>query len=89
MSLSIDVPQDLERDLSAAAAREGADTREFALRLLRAAVLPEPVRTGKDLVAFWEAEHLVGSRSDVTDSQQHARAIRDAAERQRRQDRSA
>lgn len=85
MSLSIDVPHDLERELSAAAAREGVDPREFALRALRAAIHSEAVRTGKDLVAFWEAENLVGSRPDIQDSQQHARAIRDAAEQQRRQ----
>lgn len=78
MSLSIDVPQDLERDLSAAAAREGVDPREFALRALRAAVHFDPVRTGKDLVAFWEAENLIGSRPEIQDSQERARTIRDA-----------
>ncbi|HEX6900290.1 MAG TPA: hypothetical protein VF789_11275 [Thermoanaerobaculia bacterium] len=41
-------------------------------------------RTGADLVAYWQAEGLVGTRPDIADSQAHAREIRRQAERRER-----
>jgi len=43
--------------------------------------LPPANGTGADLVAYWKREGLIGTRPDIEDSQAHARAIRDKAER--------
>lgn len=83
MSLTIDLPKDLERELAAVAAREGLEPGDLALRLLRAAILSPAINTGADLVAYWEKERLIGSRPDIQDSQKHAREIRQAAEERR------
>lgn len=36
---------------------------------------------GTDLVAYWEREGVIGSRPDITDSLEYARALRRKAER--------
>jgi hypothetical protein len=41
-------------------------------------------KTGADLVAYWQSEGLIGFRADITDSQQHARALRAQAEQRAR-----
>lgn len=48
----------------------------------------EVVRTGADLVAYWQREGLIGTRKDITDSSKYARQIREQAE-QERQNRSS
>lgn len=41
----------------------------------------EPCRIrGRDIVDYWQAEGLVGSRPDITDSQAHARDLREQAQ---------
>ena len=35
---------------------------------------------GAELVAYWDAKELIGSRPDITDSVTHARALRRQAE---------
>lgn len=47
----------------------------------RATRTASSVRSGADLVAFWRAEGLIGSRPDITDSQTHARQLREQAQR--------
>ncbi len=82
MTLTLVLPKDLEADLTAGAAREGVPVETYALRLLSA--LREShsrVQTGAELVEYWRHEGVIGSRPDIADSQSHARAIRDAAER--------
>ena len=39
------------------------------------------VRSGADLVAFWRAEGVVGTRPDISDSQTEARRLREEAQR--------
>jgi hypothetical protein len=43
-----------------------------------------PIRNGTDLVAYWQQEGIIGSRPDITDSQEYARALRRKAERRER-----
>jgi hypothetical protein len=82
VSLTLELPPDLAAALSDEAARQGLSLPEYAIRLLAAAPrTPTPVRTGSDLVAYWQAEGVAGSRPDVTDSQAHARDLRARAER--------
>ena len=42
--------------------------------------LPPANGMGTDLVAYWEREGLIGTRPDIKDSLEHARAIRRKAE---------
>jgi hypothetical protein len=86
MTLTLDLPADLEKDLVAEATRMGLSLPEYALRVLAAGypAAGRP-RTGRDLVAYWQAEGLIGSRPDITDSASHARELRARAERRARQ----
>jgi hypothetical protein len=82
MSLLLELPEELAAVLASEANRLGLSLPEYAVRLLASAsLLPVQVRSGSDLVAYWEAEGVVGTRSDVTDSQAHARILREQAQR--------
>jgi hypothetical protein len=43
------------------------------------------LQSGAELLGYWQREGLVGTRRDITDSQAHARALRQQAERRPRQ----
>ena len=84
MSITLDLPGDLERLLEAEAARLGLPVAEYAVRLLaetRATDERPEIATGADLVAFWEREGVIGSRPDIIDPAGHARRLRAEAER--------
>lgn len=91
MTLTLDLPNDLERELAAEADRLGLPLAEYALRVLAgnrvgiSAVVGAP-RTGADLVAYWEEAGVVGSRPDILDSAAHARELRAQAERRMSRD---
>lgn len=87
MTLTLKLPQDLERRLSAEAEQMGLALPEYALRLLadrQAAPKKSLPRTGADLVDFWKAEGLIGARPEITDAVGHARALRERAGRRPR-----
>lgn len=85
MSLAIDLPPELETELSAEAARLGLPLQEYVLRILMGGRAPNPApRTGAQLLAYWQAEGLVGARPDIADSSAHARALRVQAQRRAR-----
>lgn len=85
MTLTLELPNDLERELAAEAARFGLPLSEYALRLLAAGAVIFPngaaPRTGPELVAFWERAGVVGTRTDIADAAEHSRALRDRTER--------
>jgi hypothetical protein len=86
MSLVLDLPEELAASLETEAARLGLSLSDYAVRLLTSASLhPSQVRTGADLVAYWQAEGVVGTRPEIADSQAHARSIRKRAERRTRE----
>jgi hypothetical protein len=85
MTITIDLPGDLERDLEAEAVRLGIPLADYAAKLLEES-RPTNGRqylTGAELIAFWEREGVIGSRPDIEDSAAYARQIRAAAERRR------
>lgn len=85
MSLVLDLPPDLETELAAEAARLGIPLPDYVLRLIATCRGTQPApRTGTELLAYWESEGLVGTRSDITDSQAHARKLREQAEKRSR-----
>lgn len=81
MSLVLDLPPELENELAAEAARLRLPLSEYALRLLSGerTSAPKPC-TGAELLAYWQCEGLVGTRSDIGDGPGHARALRQQAE---------
>jgi hypothetical protein len=86
VSIVVNLPEELENELSAEAARAGLSLPEYASRILASGrtMAPHP-KTGRQLVDFWRDEELIGSRPDiVSDSQTHARDLRRRAERRER-----
>jgi len=82
MSLPLELPDDLTAALETEATRLGLSLPDYAARLLASASLkPLQVHNGAELVAYWRAEGIVGSRSGEEESSEHARALRHKAER--------
>ena len=91
MTLTIDLPNDLERELAAEAAQLGLPLGEYALRVLAgsrigAATADGAPQTGAELVAFWDQAGVIGSRTDIPDPAAHARELRGQAENRARGD---
>ena len=85
MSLVLDLPSELETELASEAARLGIPLSEYALRLIAAGRgTRAALRTGAELLSYWQSEGLVGTRPEIADSQAHARALREQAERRPR-----
>ncbi len=70
--------------LSMPALAEKSSSVEMDKELPPPGPLPPAHGTGADLVAYWEREGLIGTRPDIKDSLEHARAIRRKAERRTR-----
>jgi hypothetical protein len=86
MSITLDLPQELECALATEATQLGLSLTEYVLRLLstRSLVGQRPT-TGAELVAYWQGEGVIGTRPEITESQTHARQLRHQAERRRRE----
>lgn len=80
MSITLELPKDLENELSAEAARLGLTLPEYALQVISTSlVVAHKPENGAELVDYWRNEGLVGTRPDITDSQEHARRVRERA----------
>jgi hypothetical protein len=81
MNLVLNLPSELESELSSEAARLGLSLSEYVLRLLAGgrALHPAP-RTGAELLSYWQGEGLIGTRPKIEDSSAHARAVREQAQ---------
>lgn len=85
MSISLDLPSELEHELSSEAARLKLPLAEYILRILSVRPsLQNPPKTGAELVSHWERVGVIGSRLDITDSQDYARQLRHQAESRER-----
>jgi hypothetical protein len=77
MSITLDLPQELESELTTEATQLGLSLSEYVLCLLSTRPLVSPIpTTGAALVAYWQREGVIGMRPDITDSQAHARQLR-------------
>ena len=96
MTLILELTPEQEQQIEAEARRRNMDAASYAKALLfeeeaaeqlgpAAAQAAEEPWSGADLVAYWEQEGVIGSRPDITDSLEHARAIRRKAERRIRE----
>jgi len=85
MTITLEVPQELELELAIEAARLGLSLSDYALRLLsRRAPIERIPKTGAELVTYWQDAGLIGTLTDIVDSQQHAKTIRAQAEKRTR-----
>ncbi len=85
MSLVLDLPSELENGLATEAARLGLPLSEYALRLIAAGRETRPaLRTGAELLDYWQGAGLVGTRPEIADSRTHARTVRTQAEKRPR-----
>ena len=82
MTLKLEISRELEKELSAEASKLGLPLPEYALRLLSTRQPPtERPANGAELVTYWRHEGLIGTRPEIGDSAEHARALRRSAER--------
>jgi len=83
MSLTLELPGDLERRLASEAAEAGVPLADYVVQMLtQSSASPNRVaQTGAELVDFWRREGLIGYRTDITDSVEYARELRKRAER--------
>ncbi|MCL1473189.1 hypothetical protein [Argonema antarcticum] len=81
MSISVDLPPELESELSTEASQLNLPLSEYILRvlLIRQGVA-NPPKNGVELVAYWQSEGVIDSSSDITDSQEYARKLRHEAQ---------
>ena len=85
MNISIELPSDLENELSAEASQLKLPLTEYILRVLSfRPFLQNPPKTGVELVAYWESVGVISSRPDITDSQEYARRLRGQVEHRER-----
>ena len=81
MPQTIELPDELADALAHEAAGLGLSLPDYALCLLTAAHPAAPAaQSGADLVAYWRSQGLVGSRPEITNSQAHARQLREQAQ---------
>ncbi len=82
MDVTLELPQELASALSDEASQRGLSLPDYALQLLSVGHPPDsPIRTGAELLAYWNREGVVGTRTDIADSQEHARSLREQAQR--------
>ena len=89
MTITLDIPKTLEKELNHEAAQIGLSLPEYILQLLSLRpTIKVHLKTGTDLVTYWQEAGLIGTRTDISDSLHHARQIRAQAEK-RAQDNSS
>lgn len=82
MPVSLELPDELAESLEEEASGLGVSLPQHAVRILRDSLQPtSTIQNGSDLVAFWQAHGLIGTRPDIVDSQSEARTLREQAER--------
>jgi hypothetical protein len=84
MSIVVNLPPELETKLAAEASRHGVPLTDYLVRILsNGRQTGNGVQNGAELVAYWKQAGVLGTRADVSDSQQHARDVRTEAESRR------
>lgn len=85
MTITLEIPEELESELAQEAKQLGLSLSEYTLRVLYARPLLEtPVKTGSDLVAYWKNAGVLGTRTELVDSSEHSRKLRTEAENRTR-----
>ena len=81
MTITLNLPRELEEEMSQEAARLGLPLAEYALRLLSSSRSPhtpgDAPLSGAELVEYWNREGIIGSRRDIEDPVAFARGLRE------------
>jgi hypothetical protein len=86
MSIALELPPNLASQLAVEARERGLSVTDYVLHLLARETPRAPTcKTGAELVAYWHSEGLIGTRTDITDSSEHARRLRQQAEARTRE----
>jgi hypothetical protein len=81
MNIILELPSELENELSTEASQLKLPLVEYVLRVLSfRPFLQKPLKTGIELVAYWESIGIIDSRPDIVDAQEYARQLRYQAE---------
>jgi hypothetical protein len=81
MTISLDLPPDLENALSTEANQLNLPLSEYIVHILSVRqVLNNPPKTGAELVTYWQNVGVINSRPEITDSQEYARKLREEAQ---------
>jgi hypothetical protein len=84
MIFTLDLPSELENELSLEASQLKLPLKEYVLRvLLFRPFLQNQPNTGAELVSYWENSGVINSHP-VTDSQEYARRLRRETETRKR-----
>ncbi|MFN9484913.1 MAG: hypothetical protein ACK6CX_19475, partial [Pseudanabaena sp.] len=68
MTISLDLPQELEQELSVEAGKISLSLPEYILQLLAVRKSSENLpRSGAELVSYWQSEGLINSRPEIKD----------------------
>ena len=81
MSISLDLPPELENKLSTEASQLDLPLTDYILQILSVRpVLNNSLKTGAELAAYWQSAGVINSRPEISDSQVHAQHLRHEAE---------
>jgi hypothetical protein len=78
MTLTLELPRELESRLAREAGRRGLPVASTILEILDGAIPEEGI--GAQIVREWERAGVIGSRPDILDSQEHALRLREQAQ---------
>jgi hypothetical protein len=85
MSILLNLPPELETKLLGEASRQGLPLADYLVRILsNGGQSAAGVGSGAELVAYWQQAGVVGVHAEISDSQQHARRLREEATRRER-----
>jgi len=84
MTFNLNLPPELEHELYTEASQLNLPLNEYVLRVLTTRQVSGLPQTGAELVAYWQREGVINSRPDITDSQAHARRLRNETQRRER-----
>jgi hypothetical protein len=86
VTITLNLPRELEEELSQEAARLGLPLAEYALRLLSSSRSPHTAGalSGAELVEYWNREGIIGSRRDIEDPVAFARELREQSQNRTR-----
>jgi hypothetical protein len=77
MTITLDLPPELEAELSREAAQIKLSLSEYIVHLLSVRqVFTHPPKTGSELIAYWQSSGVINSRPDIRNSQKYARQLR-------------
>lgn len=83
MSITLNIPEDLERELATEAAQLNLPLDEYVVHAL-AVGRGHFLTSGAEVVSYWQQQGVIGTRPEIRDAAAHARAIRESAERRDR-----